>query len=128
MKRVVAALLVAVLLSPAAWAAGSRMTLTTYFAVAFREQPWQKAVSKRVAAAFQVPPEASIPKPGRKAVVIATVNRSGRVVATLPNLGSGSKEWDLEADRAVRTSSPFPPLPGSFDGQQLEVHFHFAAR
>ena len=108
--------------------AASRMSLTTYFAVAFKDEAWQKTVSKRVATSFRIPAEASIPKPGKKSVVIATVNRAGKVVATLPNLSSGSKAWDAEADRAVRSSSPFPALPASFDGTQLEVHFHFFSK
>ena len=63
---------------------------------------------------------------GKKAVVISTITRDGKVMEAKIGTASGSEGWDKAALQAGKGAAPFPPLPKSWAGTSLEVHWHFA--
>jgi protein TonB len=97
--------------------------LQVFFSSDFTDVPYQQAVYKKVAGAWQRPAEA--PKPGSKAVVIATIRKDGTVSAPALHMKSGSEAWDAAAVEAIRKASPFDPLPKAYRLPSVEVHFHF---
>ena len=101
-------------------------SLQAYFAKDFTDQAYQHKAYQKVAGAWKRP--ASDPKPGAKAVVIATIARDGKAEAPPPTLHmkSGSATWDAAAMAAVKAAAPFDPLPASYAQPSVEVHFHFA--
>lgn len=98
-------------------------SLQVFFAADFTDVPYQQGVYKKVAASWQWPAET--PKPGSKAVVIATIRKDGTVSAPSLHMKSGSDVWDSAALEAVRKASPFGPLPKGYSPPSVEVHFHF---
>lgn len=126
-RRVAARLLVALLaLSSVALPALAvgRPSLNVYFQSTLKDPAYQKAVFQKVAGTWQTP--ASSPAVGKKCVVQAVLSRDGRVQNAFVSMGSGVKAWDKAALAAVEGSSPFPPLPATYEHKTLEAHFHFA--
>ena len=121
-----AALLLLVVLAAAAASAFAqgRPSLNVYFQSTLKDASYQKAVFQKVAGTWKTP--ATAPAVGRKCVVQATISRDGRVQNAFVSMESGVKAWDKAALGAVEKSSPFPPLPASYDHQTLEAHFHVA--
>jgi TonB family protein len=105
----------------AALAGGAR--LQAFFAADFKDQAYQQKVYQEVAAAWVRP--ARHPKSGGKTVVIAVIRRDGSAPGARIHHASGVAAWDAAALRAVETAAPFPPLPKSYAGASVEVHFHF---
>jgi protein TonB len=99
-------------------------SLQAYFAKDFTDQAYQHKAYQKVAGAWKRP--ASDPKPGSKAVVIATIAKDGRSGAPTLHMKSGSEAWDAAAMAAVKAAAPFDPLPASNAQPSVEVHFHFA--
>ncbi len=97
--------------------------LKVYFAPAFKDQAYQQAAFKKVAAAWKRP--ATAPGPGRKSVVIADIQKDGTCPPPRLHLASGSDAWDAAALEAIRKASPFDPLPSGYKGASVEAHFHF---
>ena len=97
--------------------------LQVFFSADFTDVPYQQGVYKKVAGAWQRPAET--PKPGSKAVVIATIQKDGTVSAPALHMKSGSEAWDAAAVEAIRKASPFDPLPKAYTRPSVEVHFHF---
>ncbi len=97
--------------------------LQIYFASDFTDVAYQQRVYRKVAAAWKWPPQA--PKPGDKAVVIATIRKDGAAPGPMLHMKSGSDAWDAAALAAVRSAAPFDPLPKSYPHPSVEVHFHF---
>lgn len=97
--------------------------LQIFFSADFTDVPYQQGVYKKVAASWRWPAET--PKPGSKAVVIATIRKDGTVSAPALHMKSGSDLWDSAALEAVRKASPFDPLPKAYSRPSVEVHFHF---
>ena len=97
--------------------------LQVFFSSDFTDVPYQQAVYKKVAGAWQRPAEA--PKAGSKAVVIASIRKDGTVSAPALHMKSGSEAWDAAAVEAIRKASPFDPLPKAYNRPSVEVHFHF---
>ena len=97
--------------------------LQIFFSADFTDVPYQQAVYKKVAGAWQRPAEA--PKAGSKAVVIASIRKDGTVSAPALHMKSGSEAWDAAAVEAIRKASPFDPLPKPYNRPSVEVHFHF---
>ncbi|HEU4403484.1 MAG TPA: energy transducer TonB [Candidatus Polarisedimenticolia bacterium] len=120
-RRALAAL-VAILLSAAPLAAGTPQ-LKVYFAADFTDQAYQQKSYTKVATAWKRP--AGAPKPGSKAVVTVSIARDGRGLLPALHMKSGSDAWDAAALTAVTKASPFDPLPASYKGASVEVHFHF---
>jgi len=99
-------------------------SLQAYFAGDFTDQAYQKKVYDKVGSLWRRPP--ADPKRGAKAVVITTIGRDGKGAPPLLHMKSGSDAWDTAALAAVKSASPFPPLPASYPQPGVEVHFHFA--
>jgi protein TonB len=104
-------------------ATGGSPKLQVFFAADFTDVPYQQGVYKKVAGAWKWPAEA--PKPGSKAVVIVTIQKSGTSSQPALHMKSGSDAWDAAAMEAVRRAAPFDPLPASYRPPSVEVHFHF---
>ena len=117
------AILVAAGLSGSASAAG-RPELKVYFQSNLSDAAYQKKTFDRVAKKWKAPGASEIPEVGRKTVVQAVIGRDGALVSALVSLKSGKKGWDDAALKAVKSSSPFDPLPASFSPQSVEAHFH----
>ena len=111
-------------LSAAPALAQGRPSLNVYFQSTLKDASYQKAVFQKVASTWKAP--ASSPAIRKKCVVQATISRDGRVQNAFVSMESGSKAWDKAALAAVERSSPFPPLPASYDHRTLEAHFHVA--
>lgn len=60
--------------------------------------------------------------------VFFRLNRSGRISGLRLQKGSGDSYFDRAALRAIKSSVPFPPLPGAFDEPSLGIHFRFAQK
>jgi len=119
---VLASALVAMSIAPPpAVAASPRLQI--YFASDFTDVAYQQKVYRKVAAAWKWPPQA--PKPGGKAVVIATIRKDGAAPGPILHMKSGSDAWDAAALNAVRSAAPFDPLPKSYTHPSVEVHCHF---
>lgn len=110
---------------PAASAAPATCSprLQVFFAAAFKDQAYQQKAYQKAAASWKRP--AASPKAGGKAVVIVTIGRDGRTTPPVLHMKSGSDAWDAAALEALRKAAPFEPLPKSYAGSSVEVHFHF---
>jgi TonB family protein len=65
---------------------------------------------------------------GVSCVVYFRLQRNGRVSDVRIERASGSSYFDRSALRAVRSASPFPPLPKAFNDAYLGIHFTFVQR
>lgn len=113
-----------------AWAGGAgtspKPVLNVYFPTNLQDAAYQQAAFNKVAKAWK--PAAPLPEAGKKTVVVATIDRAGKLTGTYFNLVSGSKPWDEAALAAVKAASPFPPLPQGVKESTVEVHWHFEVR
>jgi protein TonB len=117
------ALLLIATASPAARLLAGTAQLQVFFASGFTDQAYQKKAYTKVAQVWKRPAEA--PKEGSKSVVIILIQRDGGAPEPVLHLASGSEGWDRAALDAVRKASPFDPLPESYPGPSVEVHWHF---
>ncbi len=101
-----------------------RPSLNVYFQSTLKDPGYQKQVFQKVAGVWKAP--ATAPAIGKKCVVQAVISRDGRVQNAFVSMESGVKAWDKAALAAVEKSSPFPPLPASYEPKTLEAHFHVA--
>lgn len=99
-------------------------SLQAYFASDFTDQAYQKKAYDKVASVWRRPP--ADPKHGAKTVVITTIAKDGKATPPTLHMKSGNDAWDTAALAAVKSASPFPPLPASYTRPGVEVHFHFA--
>src|SRR5262249_28008163 len=97
--------------------------LQSFFASDFKDTAYQQKAFQKVAKGWKRP--AASPKPGAKAVVIATIAADGKAAPPMLHMKSGSAAWDDAALAAVRAASPFDPLPKTYAHPSVEVHFHF---
>ncbi len=109
--------------SPPALVAPAAPQLKVYFAADFKDGVYQQKTYKKVASSWRQP--ADTPDPGKKAVVIAVIQKDGTVPEPTLHYTSGSEAWDKAALEAVRRAAPFDPLPKSYPRPTVEVHFHF---
>ncbi|MBN1824333.1 MAG: cell envelope integrity protein TolA [Endomicrobiales bacterium] len=63
-----------------------------------------------------------------KTVVYFKILRDGQVAKIDVKDSSGDSLFDAQAVRAVTLSTPFPPLPESYPGEDLGVYFEFTYR
>ncbi len=101
-------------------------SLMIYFQSTLKDQAYQQKTFKRVAAAWKTPEGARFPKVGTKTVVRAVIASDGRLVSTDISTECGAKKWDAAVERAVRSASPFDPLPKDFKYPSVEAHFHMS--
>ena len=99
-------------------------SLNVYFQSTLKDPAYQKKVFQKVAGNWKAP--SAFPKVGKKCVVQAVISRDGRVQNAFVSMESGVKAWDRASLAAVEGSSPFPPLPESYEHKTLEAHFHVA--
>jgi len=124
MKRIAAALLFLLALPVFTALAAGRPSLNVYFQSTLKDAAYQKQVFRKVAGLWKAP--SAFPAVGKKCVVQAVISRDGRVQNAFVSMESGVKAWDKASLAAVEKSSPFPPLPASYDHKTLEAHFHVA--
>jgi periplasmic protein TonB len=122
MKRALAILLVAFTAGPVL--AAGRPSLNAYFQSNLTDTAYQKKTFDRVAKAWKTPAASQIPEVGKKTVVQAVIAKDGKLVSAVVSLSSGKKGWDTAARKAVKSASPFDPLPAGFKPRSVEVHFH----
>ncbi|UCF05698.1 MAG: TonB family protein [bacterium] len=65
---------------------------------------------------------------GLSCIVYFRLRRNGGVADIQIEKSSGNVYYDRAALRAVRSSSPFPPLPRAFTESYLGIHFTFVQR
>lgn len=65
---------------------------------------------------------------GLTCVVYFRLRRDGSVEDAQIEASSGNAYFDRAALRAVKSSSPFPPLPRAFPDQYLGIHFTFVQK
>ena len=61
----------------------------------------------------------------KRAVVLFSVARDGRLLNVKIKNSSGIKEVDDAAIKAVKLTSPFKPLPSGFKGDKVDIQFTF---
>lgn len=122
MKRA-PAILLAISVAGSALAAG-RPSLNAYFQSNLTDTSYQKKTFDKVAKAWKPPAASQIPEVGKKTVVQAVIGRDGALTSAVVSMKSGKKGWDDAALKAVKSASPFDPLPAGFKPPSVEVHFH----
>lgn len=60
-----------------------------------------------------------------KTVLYFKIRRSGDITDVGVKKSSGDRLFDQQAVRAIKLSSPFPPLPDGYSGDDLGVFFEF---
>jgi protein TonB len=121
--KVALAVLLAILTAGPALAAG-RPSLNAYFQSNLTDAAYQKKTFDRVAKAWKTPATSQVPDVGKKTVVQAVIAKDGKLVSAVVSMKSGKKGWDDAALKAVKSASPFDPLPAGFKPPSVEVHFH----
>jgi len=122
MKRALAILLTILTAAPAL--AAGRPALNAYFQSNLTDTSYQKKTFDRVAKAWKTPAAPQIPEVGKKTVVQAVIGRDGVLTSAVVSMTSGKKGWDDAALKAVKSASPFDPLPAGFKPPSVEAHFH----
>lgn len=120
----VALSVLAVLGAPESALAAGRPELKVYFQSNLTDSAYQKKTFDRVAKGWKAPGASQIPEVGKKTVVQAVIGRGGALTSAVISMKSGKKGWDDASLRAVKTASPFDPLPAGFKQPSVEVHFH----
>ncbi|MFO7652288.1 MAG: energy transducer TonB [Candidatus Krumholzibacteriia bacterium] len=85
-------------------------------------------VQRRVSTNWHPPPLNSYRGATRACVVEFVIGRGGQVTRVSLAASSGVSFFDREALAAVRASSPLPPLPARFGGQELPVSVRFTLK
>ena len=88
-------------------------------------QAYQGIVQARITKAWHLPMMKKTAQ-ALQAVVLLTIDREGQVIRYQLITSSGNRRFDDALKRAVRASSPLPPLPEAFPGDILEAEIHFA--
>lgn len=122
LARTTALVLAAVSALAAPTLLAQRPSLNVYFQSTLKDDAYQKKVFAKVSAAWKAPKD--LPEIGSKTVVQAVLGKDGKVTSAHVSMSSGSKGWDAAALSAVRTASPYDPLPPGYRPPTLEVHFH----
>ena len=59
------------------------------------------------------------------AIVTFTIRRDGSIASVRMAQTSGNVALDLSAQRAIADAAPFPPLPPTFDKNDVSIEFWF---
>ncbi len=86
--------------------------------------PWAEKVIAKVKGNWIVPLAAKLGFKG-VSVIYLVIERDGRVSFLAVERPSGIKVFDQAALNAIKSSSPFPPLPPDFPLPNLKAHFFF---
>ena len=87
-------------------------------------QPYLEEMHKQVSGKWQ-PPAVN---QDSEVIVKFTILKNGHVINPEIVKSSGDKEVDDSALKALRKSSPLPPLPLSFPQEQVTINFNFTVR
>ncbi len=87
-------------------------------------QAYQGIVQARITKAWHLPMMKKTAQ-ALQAVALLTIDREGQVIRYQLITSSGNRPFDDALKRAVRASSPLPPLPEAFLGEILEAEIHF---
>jgi TonB family protein len=95
---------------------GQRFPFSYYLAAVERKvsENWYSAVSSGAE--------------GYACTVFFRLRRDGRVTDVQIEQSSGNAYYDRSAMRAIRSATPFPPLPKAFTDDYLGIHFTFVQR
>ena len=104
--------------------AAGRPELKVYFQSNLTDAAYQQKTFDRVAKTWKTPPVSQTPEVGRKTVVRAVIARDGTLVSAEVTLKTGKKGWDDAVLKAVKSASPFDPLPAGFRFPSVEADFH----
>jgi TonB family protein len=74
---------------------------------------------------YALMPEIALKGEKGRVVLTFTIVRDGKVQDPRVRLSSGNDVLDRAAFAAITSSSPFPPLPGDFRGEQLVLQLAF---
>ena len=99
MRRLVPGALALLLAGGSILAAGVKPKANAYFQTGFDDTAWQQAAFKKVVDGWK--PTAA-PAVGKKAVLIATINRDGVLTGLTDHLMTGVAGWDKPAVEAVK--------------------------
>jgi len=124
MKRALAVLVAMSMARAGSAFAAGHPELKAYFQSNLTDATYQKKTFDRVAKAWKTPAASQIPEAGKKTVVQAVIGRNGALTSAFVSLKSGKKGWDDAVLKAVKSASPFDPLPAGFKPPAVEVHFH----
>ncbi|MGB3976821.1 MAG: energy transducer TonB [bacterium] len=75
-----------------------------------------------------IPPYGAFEAEARRVVIAFRIDRQGSQYDARIEESSGNDLLDQSALRAVKVSSPFPPLPEGFTGTDLGVYFGFSVQ
>ena len=87
-------------------------------------QAYQGIVQARITKAWHLPMMKKTAQ-ALQAVALLIIDREGQVIRYQLTTSSGNRPFDDALKRAVRASSPLPPLPEFFPGDILEAEIHF---
>lgn len=87
-------------------------------------QPYLEEMHKQISGKWQPP---AVNKDS-EVIVKFTILKNGHVINPEIAKSSGDQEVDESALKALRRSSPLPPLPLSFPQDQVTVNFNFTVR
>ena len=111
------------LAGPAHGGGPATLSLNAYFPADFADAGYARGAMDKVLKVWK--PSPPLPAAGKKAVVISTILRDGKLLEARLHMGSGSKAFDDAAVSAVKKAAPFAPLPKEYTGSSAEVHWHF---
>ena len=123
LSRVFAVVALCLVVAPIALAAG-RANLQVYFQQTLTDAEYQQKAFSKVAAKWKQPSKKGLPAIGKKAVVQAVIDRTGKLVSAEVTMQSGNEAWDKAALNAVKQAAPFAPLPKAYGYPTVEAHFH----
>lgn len=87
-------------------------------------QPYLEEMHNQISGKWQPP---AVNKDA-EVIIKFTILRNGHVINPEVAKSSGDKDVDESALKALRRSSPLPPLPMSFPQDQVTVNFNFTVR
>lgn len=105
-------------------AAAGHAQMNAYFQSDFTDMVYQKTATEKVMKTWGMPP--AMPAAGKKTVVQSAIGPDGKLVNAVVTMSSGLKRWDDAALTAVKKAAPFSPLPASYKGNAVQVHWHFS--
>jgi colicin import membrane protein len=85
---------------------------------------YYEALWSRIKAEWALP-RGILPSENLEAVIDVTIGRSGNVTSLNIEKGSGNRYFDQSAIRAIRKASPFPPIPDTIRGSEMDLGIRF---
>jgi TonB family protein len=86
---------------------------------------YAQAIKERIAGQWKYPQEARKKKLEGRLVALFSLNREGALTRFDITRSSGHEVLDREAERAVRSATPFPPFPSTVTVSRLNINVSF---